>query len=103
MTLRAPDEAAPVPQPVLTPLTGAAIFLVLDIDEGGEAVVRDLLADLAGLQRSVGFRYPDGGLTCVASIGSRAWDRLFAGPRPAHLHPFRELVGRKHRAVATLR
>jgi putative iron-dependent peroxidase len=91
----------PVPQPVLTPLTASAIFLVLDIDEGGESSVREVLADLAGLQRSVGFRYLDGGLACVASIGSLAWDRLFAGPRPAHLHPFQELVGRRHRAVAT--
>jgi putative iron-dependent peroxidase len=85
----------------LTPLTAAAIFLVLDIAEGGETVVRDLLTDLAGLQRSVGFRYLDGGLACVASVGSDAWDRLFAGPRPAHLHPFRELVGRRHQAPAT--
>jgi putative iron-dependent peroxidase len=93
--------SAETPQPLLTPLTGSAIFLVLDIDVGGESAVRDLLADLAGLQRSVGFRYLDGGLAGVVSIGSLAWDRLFAGPRPAHLHPFRELVGRRHRAVAT--
>ena len=101
MTVQATAEDPTVPQPVLTPLTAAAIFLVLDIAEGGEAVVRDLLADLAGLQRSVGFRSLDGGLACVASVGSDAWDRLFAGPRPAHLHPFRELVGSRHRAVAT--
>jgi putative iron-dependent peroxidase len=101
MTVQAAEDAPVVPQPVLTPLTAAAIFLVLDVADGGETVVRDLLADLAGLQRSVGFRYLDGGLACVASVGSDAWDRLFAGPRPAHLHPFRELVGRRHRAVAT--
>ena len=101
-----PDLAAPGPvgdvtsQPVLNPLTAAAIFLVLTIDPGGEEAVRDLLADLAGLQRAVGFRVPDGQLSCVAGIGSSAWDRLFAGPRPAELHPFRELSGR-HRAVAT--
>jgi putative iron-dependent peroxidase len=105
MTSRAPGELSvvmqPEPQPVLTPLTAAAIFLVLDIAEGGEPVVRDLLTDLAGLQRSVGFRYLDGGLASVVSVGSAAWDRLFDGPRPAYLHPFRELVGRRHRAVAT--
>lgn len=33
--------------------------------------------------RSVGFPSPDGGLGCVAGIGSRAWDRLFGAPRPA--------------------
>jgi putative iron-dependent peroxidase len=89
------------PQPVLSPLTGAAIFLVVSVLPDGEPVVRDLLPDLAGLQRSVGFRLPEGALTCVASVGSAAWDRLFSGPRPAFLHPFRELAGPKRRAVAT--
>src|SRR6266702_4413257 len=72
-------------QPVLTPLTEAAIFLVLTVDSGGEDVVRDLLADSAGIVRSVGFRDPDGELACVFAIGSDAWDTLFAGPRPAEL------------------
>jgi putative iron-dependent peroxidase len=91
----------PEPQPVLAPLTTAAIFLVLTIDPGGEAAVRDLLADWAGLQRSVGFRVPEAPLACVAGIGSDAWDRLFSGPRPAELHPFRPLTGTVHRAVST--
>lgn len=89
------------PQPVLSPLTAAAIFQVLTINPGGEAAARDLLSDLAGLQRSVGFRIPEGELACVAGVGSLAWDRLFAGPRPAELHPFTELTGSRHRAVAT--
>jgi putative iron-dependent peroxidase len=78
-----------------------AIFLVVTIDSGGEAAARGLLPDCAGLQRSVGFRNPDGGLTCVVSVGSEAWSRLFSGPRPADLHPFREVAGDRHRAVAT--
>ena len=69
----------PEPQPVLNPLTRAAIFLVVAISEGGEPVARDLLADLAGLQRSVGFRTPDDTLACIAGVGSQAWDRLFDG------------------------
>ena len=85
---------------MLAPLTTAAIFLVLTIDPGQEAAVRDLLANWAGLQRAVGFRAPDA-LACVAGIGSHTWDRLFAGPRPAELHPFRELTGAVHRAVST--
>jgi porphyrinogen peroxidase len=89
------------PQPVLSPLTAAAIFLVLAINSGGETAVRDLLSDLAALQRSVGFRIPEGELACVAAIGSAAWDRLFSGPRPAELHPFRAVAGDRHRAVAT--
>jgi porphyrinogen peroxidase len=86
---------------VLGPLTEAAIFLVLTIDPGGEAACRDLLGDWAGLQRAVGFRAPGPGLACVAGIGSHAWNRLFSGPRPAELHPFRELAGARHRAVST--
>ncbi|MFD7901997.1 Dyp-type peroxidase [Kitasatospora sp. NPDC059747] len=91
----------PEPQAVLSPLTGAAVFLVLTVHSGGEDTVRALLPDLAGLRRSVGFRAPEGGLTCVTGIGSDAWDRLFAGPRPAGLHPFREVAGARHRAPAT--
>ncbi|HVV14655.1 Dyp-type peroxidase [Amycolatopsis sp.] len=89
------------PQPVLTRLTAAAIFLVVTIDDGGEDIARELLADVGGLTRSVGFRAPDGGLGCVAGIGASAYERLFAGPRPASLHPFREIEGPVHRAVAT--
>jgi len=86
---------------VLSPLTAAAVFLVLTITPGGEQAVRDLLADVSGLRRSVGFRLPEGSLAVVAAIGSDAWDRLFDGPRPAELHPFRELTGSRHRAPAT--
>src|ERR1700730_1374352 len=89
----------PIPQPVLSPLTGAAIFLVVTVNTGGTAAARDLLSDCAGLHRSVGFRIPDGGLTCVVSVGSAAWSRLFSGPRPAELHPFPEVAGDRHRAV----
>ncbi|SNS01575.1 putative iron-dependent peroxidase [Streptosporangium subroseum] len=95
-----PDQGAN-PQPVLSPLTRAAIFLVVTVDPGGEPVARELLSDLPGLQRAVGFRAPEGDLSCVAAIGSQAWDRLFGGPRPAELHPLRELAGPVHHAVST--
>ncbi|WP_316520401.1 Dyp-type peroxidase [Kitasatospora brasiliensis] len=91
----------PTPQPVLAPLTAAAVFLVLTVEPGRESAVRALLPDLAGLRRAVGFRAPEGGLTCVTGIGSDLWDRLFAGPRPAALHPFQEVAGPRHRAPAT--
>ena len=94
-------ESPPEPQPVVTPLRTAAIFLVLTIDPGGEAAARDLLANVSGIQRSVGFRLPDAELACVAAIGSDAWDRLIGGPRPAELHPFRALHGARHQAIAT--
>jgi porphyrinogen peroxidase len=93
--------AAPQPQPVLTPLTEAAIFLVVTIDDGGEEVARSLLADVAGLSRSVGFRIPDGELACVVGIGSGLWDRLFGHPRPAGLHPLPEFAGARHQSVST--
>ncbi|MCV7260952.1 Dyp-type peroxidase [Mycobacterium shimoidei] len=89
------------PQPILEPLTPAAIFLVLTINEGGEAAVHEALPDISGLVRAIGFRDPAKRLSAVASIGSDAWDRLFAGPRPAGLHPFIELQGPRHTAPAT--
>jgi len=89
-------------QLVLGPPSEAAVFLVLTIDPRAEPVARDLLADVAGLQRAVGFRgVPGGELSCVVGVGSATWDRLFGGPRPAELHPFRELIGERHHAVST--
>jgi putative iron-dependent peroxidase len=91
----------PEPQAVLEPLTGAAIFLVLTVDEGGEDEVRDLLTDLPGLVRAYGFGAPDARLSCIAGIGAEVWGRLFDAPRPLQLHPFRPLQGPRHRAPAT--
>jgi porphyrinogen peroxidase len=90
-----------VPQPVLAPLTPAAIFLVAVIDEGGEQTVHDALGDVSGLVRAIGFRDPTKHLSVVTSIGSDAWDRLFTGPRPAELHPFEALTGPRHHAPST--
>ena len=92
-----------IPQPVVAPLTRAAIFLVVTIAPGSEnrGAVRSLCADLSALLRAVGFREPDGDLSCIMAFGSNAWDRLFGVPRPAELHPFREVSGRPHRAVST--
>jgi putative iron-dependent peroxidase len=89
------------PQAVLSPLTEAAIFLVLTVAPGSEDEVRGLLADVAGLRRSVGFRVLEAGLTCVVGLGSDLWDRLFGEPRPAGLHPLPEIAGATHTAVAT--
>jgi putative iron-dependent peroxidase len=89
------------PQPILAPLTPAAIFLVVTIDDGGEATVHDALPDLPGMVRAIGFRDPTKKLSMITSIGSQAWDRLFDGPRPAALHPFVALRGPRHTAPAT--
>jgi putative iron-dependent peroxidase len=94
--------ASPVPQPVVAGLTRAAIFLVVTLKPGveHEKAVRSLCADMASLLRAIGFRDLEGSLSCVMGFGSDAWDRLFGQPRPAALHPFREIKG-THHAVAT--
>lgn len=91
------------PQLVASPLTNAAIFLVVTINRGDEnrAPVLSLCADLAALLRSVGFRVPESGLSCIMGVGSDAWDRLFGLPRPAELHPFREIRSGARHAVST--
>jgi putative iron-dependent peroxidase len=86
---------------VLGPPGSAAVFLVVTVDPGGEAAARETLAELAGWERAFAFPHPDAGLTCVAGVGAEAWDRLYGTPRPAALHPFRELAGPRHHAVST--
>jgi porphyrinogen peroxidase len=92
-----------VRQLVSLPITRAAIFLVVTIKPGDEdrAAVLSLCADLSALLRSVGFRDLDAALSCIVGIGSGAWDRLFGSPRPAELHPFREIRSGARHAVAT--
>jgi len=99
-SITAPDA---VPQPVSAPLTRAAIFLVVTVNPGSEsrATVRSFCGELAALLRAVEFRDLEAGLSCVMGIGSDAWDRLFGLPRPAELHPFREIRAGGRHAVAT--
>ena len=101
-----PDDgtAAPEPQAVIATLTSAAIFLVAVVnpDEDSADAVRALCGDMAALLRAVGFRDLTGKLSCVTSFGAGAWDRLAGpGPRPAGLHPFREIKDGARHAVAT--
>src|SRR5215469_7233684 len=94
---------ATVSQLVSSPLTKAAIFLVVKINPGDEnrATVLSLCADLSSLLRAVGFRSIEGSLSCIMGFGSDAWDRLFGSPRPAELHPFREMRSGPRHAVST--
>jgi putative iron-dependent peroxidase len=91
-----------IPQPVVAPLTRAAIFLVVTLNEGPacDAAARAMCGDLPALLRAVGFRDLEGRLSCVMAFGSDAWDRLFGAPKPKELHPFREIRG-QHHAPAT--
>jgi putative iron-dependent peroxidase len=95
--------AQSVPQPVVAPLTAAAIFLTVTINPDLDAAVsvRAFCPDLATLVRAVEMRDQSAGLTCVMGIGSDAWDRLFGDPRPAELHPFREFQAGARHAVST--
>ena len=98
-----PSDLPPVSQPVIQDLTRAAIFLVVTINPGtaSRAAVRSFCSDLPALVRAVGFRDIEGNLSCVMGIGSDAWDGLFGQPRPAELHPFREVKSGSRHALAT--
>ena len=91
------------PQAVAAPLTRAAIFLVLKMDSGTDArdTIRAFCPDLSTIFRAVDFRNFEGGLSCVMGFGSDAWDELFGRPRPAELHPFREIRAGERHAVST--
>jgi putative iron-dependent peroxidase len=91
------------PQPVVAPLTRAAIFLVVTVNPGDDhrQGVRAFCGDFPGLVRAVAFRDLEGYLSCVLGFGSTAWDRLFGRPRPAELHPFQEIQADGRHAVST--
>ena len=93
----------PEPQAVAGPLTASAIFLVVTIKPGDEAVAtaRSVAADIGDLVRATGFRSLHGNLTCAVGIGSAAWDRFGTSRRPRQLHEFIPLQGDKHQAPAT--
>src|SRR5271155_4417435 len=99
----APEGVRSLAQPIAAGLSRAAIFLVLTVKPGVEnrAVLRSFCADLSAILRAVEFRDIEAGLSCVMGFGSEAWDRLFGTPRPAELHPFREIRSGGRHAVAT--
>jgi porphyrinogen peroxidase len=92
-----------IAQPVAAPLARAAIFLVVTLksDPDSRTIIRSFCGDLPALLRAVGFRDIEAGLSCVLAFGSDAWNRLFGPPRPAELHPFREIQAADRHAVAT--
>ncbi|OAJ57103.1 peroxidase [Paraburkholderia ginsengiterrae] len=93
----------PESQSVCNTVTRSAIFIVATLVDGenNADTVRAWCADIAALVRSVGKRVPSGNLSCVCGFGSKAWDTLFGAPRPAGLHPFREVGEGERRAVGT--
>jgi putative iron-dependent peroxidase len=101
--LESAGKLADVAQAVAAPLTRAAMFLVVALKpgSGNVATLRSFCGDVAKLVRAVEFRDLEAGLSCVMGFGSEAWDRLFGTPRPAALHPFREIHAGARHAVST--
>ena len=93
------------PQAVTAPLTRDAIFITAVITDhpDAEQTVREICGGLLDLVHAIDSRggMSGGGLTCVTGFSFSGWHRLFGLPRPAELHPFRELHGERHSAPAT--
>lgn len=90
-------------QSIEAPLSQAAIFLVVGVNEGADALakIRDMLGGLDDLVKTVGFRDLSARLSCIAGIGSDLWDRVSEPTKPRELKPFAPIEGQPHRAPAT--
>src|ERR1700761_7849447 len=97
------SEELPDSQGVCRGITRSAIFLVATVgqDSAHADAVRDWCGDIAAYVRAVGTRAPAANLSCVCGFGADAWDRLFGAPRPASLHPFKEVKADTRHAVRT--
>ncbi|KAI1473146.1 Dyp-type peroxidase [Daldinia caldariorum] len=91
------------PQCVDAPLTQAATFLVVTINNTPRAVgvLRSVLSNIDGLAKNVAIRDLSAVFACTVGIGSEAWDLLTRLPRPAELRPFATIQGEKHTAIST--
>ncbi|HKT57633.1 MAG TPA: Dyp-type peroxidase [Microbacterium sp.] len=91
------------PQRVDAPLTSSAVLLTLTLTTAPDAAarVRTVLGSLSDVTKNVAFRDLGAALACTAGIGSDVWDAVTGAPRPAELHPFREVQGAVHKAPRT--
>lgn len=91
------------PQSVDAPLTESAVLLTLTLTQRPDAVatVRGVLGSLSDVVKNVAFRDLRASLACTVGVGSDVWDAVMQAPRPAELHPFREVRGAVHTAPAT--
>lgn len=97
-------ERVPIdPQSIDAPLSQSAIFLVVSVADGQEALTKvcSVLRDLDDLVKTVGFRDLSARLSCIAGIGSHLWDRLHPHSRPRELKPFTPINGKAHNAPST--
>jgi putative iron-dependent peroxidase len=90
-------------QSVEAPLSSAAVFLILEAEQGDEALarIREVLGAVGDLVKNVGFRDLGGRLSCIVGIGSALWDRLSPDRRPVDLRPFNAIRGPVHEAPST--
>jgi putative iron-dependent peroxidase len=90
-------------QSIEAPLSLAAVFLVVTVEESQHALsqVSSVLAGLDDLVKTVGFRDLSGKLSCIAGIGRALWDRLHLDGRPKELKPFAPITGPVHSAPGT--
>lgn len=90
-------------QPVSSPLTQSATFLVVSATESPDAIptIRAALSSIGDITKNVSIRHPSSNLSCVVGIGSSIWDSLTGLSRPSELHSFPEVRGAKHTAVST--
>lgn len=90
-------------QSVDAPLSSAAVFLVVTVADGDDAIarVRKTVGGIDDLIRTVGFRDLSGRLSCVVGIGHALWGRLVSSAPPQELRPFQPVAGTAHNAPAT--
>ncbi|WP_395396486.1 Dyp-type peroxidase (plasmid) [Novosphingobium sp. BL-8A] len=90
-------------QSVEAPLSQSAVFLVVTAhnDNAAIAKVRETVASIDDLIKTVGFRDLSGRLSCVVGFGHDLWRRLTNDALPAELHPFKPVEGPVHHAPAT--
>jgi deferrochelatase/peroxidase EfeB len=98
------DRRVPIDaQKVDAPLSQSAVFLTVVIGPEPDdlATVREVVAGLDDLAKTVGFRDMGANVSCVVGIGATAWQRLGQAARPAELRPFTAITGGAHTAPST--
>lgn len=90
-------------QAIEASLSQSATFLVLSLTDAPGAIrtVKSTLAAVSDITKNVSIRHQDANLSCTVGIGSNLWNQVTKLPRPAELHPFREIKGARHTAVST--
>src|ERR1700761_5179784 len=71
------------PQTVDAPLTGSAIFLVVEVRDERLDDVREVLGGIDDLVKTVGFRDLTAQLSCVVGVGSRVWNGVMGTDAPS--------------------